>query len=196
MSRRVPQWFLKAIGILDPLLSVRDSIVTSHYVIERKSFIPPSELATLIRRRDRTYRWITFPNEDQKKAIHANRKQWQALMDEVESAEHGKRVIGRPRVLDQSVYNDLCKSDIRRYGGHARFSTQMEQDEERREADQERMADNRRRAFNAEIFDQMDFLHRKRSNLLDHGEDKDMRYLLHGKRTQPGDGPLICLTDF
>jgi len=191
-----PAWFVKAIGIMDPHLSVRRSIVTSHWVIERKAFIQPSELATLIRRRDRTYRWITYPNEDQKKALHANRQQWQSLMDEVESAEHGKRIIGRPRVLNQGVYDDLCKSDIRRYGGHARFSTRLEQDEERREADQERMADNRRKAFNAEIFDQMDFIYRKRANMLDHGEDKDLKYLLHGKRTQPGEEPLIKLTDF
>lgn len=191
-----PAWFIKSIGILDPLLSVRKSIVTSHWVIERTGYITASELATLIRRRDRTYRWITYPNEDQKKQIHQNRLQWQSLMDEVESAQHGKRIISRPRVLNQGVYDDLCKSDIRRYGGHARFSTKLEQEEERREADQERQADNRRRAFNGEVFDMMDFVYRKRANLLDHGEDKDLKYLLHGKRTQQGDEPIIRLTDF
>lgn len=191
-----PAWFIKSIGILDPLLSVRKSIVTSHWVIERAGYITASELATLIRRRDRTYRWITYPNEDQKKQIHQNRLQWQSLMDEVESAQHGKRIISRPRVLNQGVYDDLCKSDIRRYGGHARFSTKLEQEEERREADQERQADNRRRAFNGEVFDMMDFVYRKRANLLDHGEDKDLKYLLHGKRTQQGDEPIIRLTDF
>ena len=191
-----PAWFIKSIGILDPLLSVRKSIVTSHWVIERTGYITASELATLIRRRDRTYRWITYPNEDQKKQIHQNRLQWQSLMDEVESAQHGKRIISRPRVLNQGVYDDLCKSDIRRYGGHARFSTKLEQEEERREADQERQADNRRRAFNSEVFDMMDFVYRKRANLLDHGEDKDLKYLLHGKRTQQGDEPIIRLTDF
>ena len=191
-----PAWFVKAIGIMDPLLSVRKSIVTSHYVIERKGYISQSEIATLIRRRDRTYRWITYPNEDQRKNLHANRQQWQSLMDEVESAQHGKRIIGRPRALTQEVYNDLCRTDIKRYGGHARFSTMLEQEEERREADQERMMDNRRRALNAETYDMMSFLRRKRANLLDHGEDKDLKYLLHGKRTQPGDEPLVKLTDF
>ena len=191
-----PAWFIKSIGILDPLLSVRKSIVTSHWVIERTGYVTASELATLIRRRDRTYRWITYPNEDQKKQIHQNRLQWQSLMDEVESAQHGKRIISRPRVLNQGVYDDLCKSDIRRYGGHARFSTKLEQEEERREADQERQADNRRRAFNSEVFDMMDFVYRKRANFLDHGEDKDLKYLLHGKRTQQGDEPIIRLTDF
>src|SRR5271166_1320542 len=192
---RPPQWFIKAIGILDPLLSVRRSQVSSHWVVERKAVIAPSEVETLRRRRDRIWRWINFPNEDQKKQIHQNRMAWQSLQDEVVSAEAGKRVINRPRVLNQQVYNDLCASDIKRYGGAARFCTQLEQDEERREADLERMTSNKRQAMNCEVYSILSFLERKKSDALANGHE-DMQYLLHGKHSQSGDAPVIQLTDF
>jgi hypothetical protein len=191
----VPQWFMKAISSLDPLLSVRRSVVTSHYVIERKAVILPSEVETLRRRRDRIYRWITFPNDNQKKQLHQNRMAWQSLQDEVASAECGKRIICRPRVLNQQVYNDLCASDMKRYGGAARYCTQLEQEEERREADLERMASNKRQAMNAEIYDMMHFLDRKKSDAMANG-NQDMQYLLHGRHSKPGDAPVIQLTDF
>lgn len=192
---RPPAWFVKSIGILDPLLSVRRSTVSSHWVIERKGVIAPSEVETLKRRRDRVWRWVTFPNEDQKKQIHQNRIGWQSLSDEVVSAEAGKRVICRPRELTQAVYNDLCASDMKRYGGAARYCTQLEQDEERREADVERMASNRRQAMNAEIYDMMKFLDSKKSDAMANGH-QDLGYLLHGRHTKAGDAPLIQLTDF
>lgn len=190
-----PAWFIKAIEILDPLLSVRRSQVSAHWVIERKAVIPITELDTLRRRTARVWRWIHFPNEEQKKQLHANRVSWQALQDEVTSAELGKRVICRPRVLNQQVYNDLCQSDIRRYGGYARFCTDMEQAEERREADVERMTSNKRQAMNGEVYDMLNFMERRRSAELGHGH-QDLAYLLHGRHSQPGDAPVIQLTDF
>lgn len=190
-----PKWFIDAIGILDPMLSVRRSSVSAHWVLERKAVVPISELDTLRRRAARVWRWITFPNEEQKKQLHANRIAWQALQDEVTSAEGGKRVICRPRVLNQQVFNDLCQSDIRRYGGFARYCTDMERDEERREADLERITSNKRQAFNAEVYDMLNFMERKRSAELGHGH-QDLGYLLHGRHAQPGDAPVIQLTDF
>lgn len=191
----VPQWFVKAIGALDPLLSVRRSEVSSHYVIERKAVIPPSETETLRRRCDRMWRWVTFPNEEQRKQLHKNRIAWQSLRDELTSAENGKRVICRPRVLNQQVYNDLCASDIRRYGGYARFCTEMEEAEERAEADAERITSNKRQAMNGEVYDILNFLERRRTVELAHGYE-DLGKLLHGKPTKEGDAPLLQLTDF
>lgn len=193
-----PAWFVKALGILDPLLSVRNSVVTSHFVIERKGVILGSELETLRRRRDRMHRWITFPNADQKKQIHKNRMAWQSLCDEVESAEHGKRVIVRPRALNQEVYNGLCKSDFRRYGGAARFCTELEQEEERNDAEAERILSNKRQAFNAEVYDVMQFLERKRSDAMANRPESelDLAHLLHGKHSKPGDAPIMRLGDF
>lgn len=192
---RAPAWFTTLLSQMDPLLSVRKSIVTSHWVIERKGVIVGTEIDTLKRRRDRFARWITYPNAEQKEQLHKNRKEWQSLCDEVFSAEQQKRVICRPNVINRKVYDDLCQADIQRYGGYARFCTEIEQREERLEADQERVLSNRRRAFNAEVFDMLSFLRRKRLTALDHNKD-DMKYLLHGKHTTEGEGPVIKLTDF
>lgn len=192
----VPEWFSRALAQMDPLLSIRKSIVTSHFVIERKATIVATEIATLIRRRDRMLRWITYPNDVQKEQLHKNRKEWQSLVDEVCSAEQQKRIICRPRWLDQEVYNSLCQSDFQRYGGAARYCTQLEQEEERRDADQERILSNKRQALNAEVYDILSFLARKCSSKLDHGHDNDLKYLLHGQHSKPGDAPLIRLTDF
>lgn len=193
-----PKWFIDAIAILDPLLSVRPSIVTSHWVIERKAVIPPSEIEILKRRRDRIGRWITFPNEEQKAQIHKNRMAWQSLCDEVDSAERGKRVICRPRWLDREVYNGLCQSDMQRYGGYARFCSDLEAEEERREAEQERVLSNKRQAMNGEVYSILQFLERQRSDAMANRPESelDLNYLLHGRHAQPGSGPLIQLSDF
>jgi hypothetical protein len=181
---------------MDPLLSIRRSIVTNHWVIERKAVIVATEIETLRRRRDRMWRWITHPNEKQKEQLHKNRMEWQSLTDEVASAEQQKRIIVRPRALTQEVYNSLCQSDFQRYGGFARYCTEIEQDEERREAEAERILSNKRQAFNAEVFDILNFLSRRRSSELAHGHDDDMKYLLHGRHSEPNEAPVIQLSDF
>lgn len=191
-----PKWFVQALARLDPLLSIRRSIITNHWVIERVGHIEPTEIAAMIRRRDRIYRWVTFPNAVQQEQIHQNRKEYQSLVDEVDSAQRQKRIICRPRQINHHVYNDLCNSDFQRYGGFARYCTEQEREEERREAEQERVLSNKRQAFNAEVFDMLNFLHRKRSSALDHGHDNDLRYLLHGKHSTPEDKPVIQLADF
>jgi hypothetical protein len=190
-----PAWFVKAIGILDPLLSVRRSVVTSHWVVERKSVMPISEVDVLRRREARLWRWINNPTAEQKDALHKNRVAWQSLRDEVVSAEAGKRVICRPRVLTQEVYNDLCRSDIQRYGGYARFCTELETAEEKAEADLERQTSNKRQALSGEVYSILNFLERKRSDALGQGH-QDMGYLLHGRHMKAGDAPLIQLSDF
>jgi hypothetical protein len=190
-----PEWFVKALAAMDPLMSIRRSIVTSHWVLERKAVILSSEIETLRRRRDRMRRWISSPNQIQQDQIKKNTKEWESLVDEVCSAEQQKRVICRPRFLDQKVYNDLCQADFQRYGGFARYCTELEQEEERLEAEQERILSNKRQAMNAEVYDMLDFLYRKRGAALDHGH-QDLKYLLHGQHTKNGDKPIVTLSDF
>ena len=194
----IPKWFTDALAILDPLLSVRKSIVTSHYVIERRAVIPASEIEILRRRRDRVWRWINFPNAEQQKQLHKNRQNWQSLCDEVASAEQGKRVICRPRWLDREVYNGLCQADMQRYGGYARFCSELEAQEERIEAEHERVMSNKRQAMNAEVYSILEFLERKRSDAMANRPEAelDLNYLLHGRHAKAGDAPLIQLADF
>ena len=189
-----PAWFVKAIGILDPLLSIRRSLVTSHWVIERKAAILYTEIDTIKRRRDRMWKWITYPNQNQKEQIHQNRKEWQSLVDEADSAERQKRVICRPRVLNQGVYDDLCNSDFRRYGGYARYCTELEQEEERREAEVERILENKRKVVHSEVYDILRFLQEKKGALLDRNE-QDLQYMLHGTRSTENTTPHIVLSD-
>jgi hypothetical protein len=49
--------------------------------------------------------------------------------------------------------------------------------------------------MNAEVYDILNFLNRKKGSELDNGH-QDLKYLLHGRHTQQGDAPLISLTDF
>jgi len=195
--RRPPAWFVRSLGILDPLLSVRASISSdAHWVIERKGVIPPPELAILKRREARLWQWISSPaNETQREQIHKNRIIWMSVKDELASAEVGKRVVCRPTALIQQVYDDLCKSDFQRYGGYARFCEDLETSEEAFEADQERQLSNKRQAMSGEVYDIMQFLHRRRESQMGHGQ-RDLKYLLHGQHSKPEDKPVIQLTDF
>jgi hypothetical protein len=97
-------------------------------------------------------------------------------------------------VLNQGVYDDLCQSDFRRYGGYARYCTQMEQEEERREAEVERILENKRRVVHSEVYDILKFLQDKKGALLDRNE-QDLHYMLHGTRTTENTAPHIILSD-
>ena len=193
-----PAWFVKAIGILDPLLSVRRSVVTSHWVLQRKAVVPITEIDVLKRRAARLWRWVTFPNEDQKKQIHKNRRAWQSLTDEIASAEAGCRVICRPRELNQQVYNDLCTSDFRRYGGYAAFCDIEDEKDRKIEAEAERVASNKRQAMSGEVYSIINFLERKRFDAMSNRPESqlDLNYLLHGRHSKEGDAPMIQLSDF
>jgi hypothetical protein len=195
--RRPPAWFVRALGVLDPLLSVRASESSDvHWVIERKGVIPPQELAILKRREARLWHWINSPaNDTQRDQVHKNRITWMSLKDELVSAQQGKRVVCRPTALIQQVYDDLCKSDFQRYGGYARFCEDLETAEDTFEADQERQLSNKRQAMNGEVYDILAFLSRKRETEMHHGH-RDLNYLLHGRHSKPDDKPVIQLTDF
>lgn len=190
---RPPAWFTRALGILDPLLEVRRSTAAPRWVIARRAAIPFTEI-DLLRKRDKRLReWIADPTKAD--VLAKNKKTWHSVHDELVSAEAGSRVICTPNVLNQEVYNDLCRADMQRYGGYARFCDAIEAEELKQDVAAERTSQNRRNAFNAEVYDIMSFLMRKRAVAEDHGE-KDLKYLLHGQRTQPGEAPLIQLTDF
>lgn len=190
-------WFVRALGVLDPLLSVRASVSSGkHWCVERKAVVPTSEIEILRRREARLWRWINSPVDDtQRQQIHKNRVAWMSLRDELTAAEAGKRVICRPTVLTQQVYNDLCKSDFQRYGGYARFCEELETAEEAAEADQERMLSNKRQAMSGEVYDIMQFLHRRKNAEMENGH-RDLKYLLHGRHSAPEDKPLIQMAEF
>lgn len=186
-----PVWFTKALAVLDSNLRVRRSISSERWVIERKGFVPPTEIEILRRRSARLYSWLA--DQSKAKDLDKNKKLWKSVKDELDSAEAGYRVICTPNDLTPQVYNDLCQSDMQRYGGFARFCDEIEAAEAKAEIEADRVMTNRHIAFNNEVFDILSFMERKRA--VSH-QGKDLNYWLHGKKTQPGDGPLITLTDF
>lgn len=190
-----PQWFVRALSTLDPLLRVRWGNVRAHWVIERKGIIPAQELEILIRRERRLWRWITTPAPAQQDAIHKNRITWMNVAEELDSARRGYRVICMPTVLNNQVYHDLCRSDFQRYGGFARFCDELEAQETFAENDAERQLTNKRQAMNGEVYDIMQFLNRKRGSAMEAGRT-DLNYLLHGKQSPEGDKPLLTLAEF
>lgn len=190
-----PAWFVSALHILDPLLSVRWGDVIGQWVIERKAVIPQSEIDFLKKRLERTRRMVTHPGEMNEQSLMSARRTYVGVSEEYTSARNGKRVILYTPDLNQSVYDQLVASDMQRYGGYARYLDAVEVAEERREREQQRVTDNKVHAANLETYDMLNFMWRKKENMLLNGE-RDMRYILHGKRTTRESEPLIKLTDF
>lgn len=191
-----PQGFRRALQILDSLLDVHWGAVIGQWVIDRKAVIPDSEIEFLRRRKARTKNFVNNPPEN---ATPSQRQKhldtWKQVSEELASARKGRRVIIFAKELSPQIYNDLCAADIKRYGGYARFADELERKEERAEQEAERVLANKRHAMNQEIADQVHFLWRRRETDLLHG-NRDMRQMLHGRKTTPDSTPLIQLTDF
>lgn len=190
-------WFVRALNLLDPLLRVRWGSAPAMWVIDRKAVIPDHELHYLRRKDDQAWKNCqpeNIPVDSKQDEIHKRRMRWQSVHEELVSAEDGRRVLFTTKVLNQTTYDWICQSDIKRYGGYARFADAVEAEEDRLQADHERVMENKRLAMNAEVYDIINFLRRKRAVAMDNNE-QDLKYLLHGTRTKEGDKPLVQLTD-
>lgn len=192
------QWFANAIAILDPLLRVRWSDAVSQYVIDRKAVIGLDELKYL--RKKESGLWFqsqaqNLPVDTASAKLHEYRMKWISIKMELESAEESRRVIFSTKELTPKMYEYLCASDIRNYGGYARFADDLEAEEARAESERKRVLDNKNLALHGEVYEMMDFLHRKKGALLDR-KCTDMRLMLHGKPTTQESEPLVRLAEF
>jgi len=194
-DRTPPAGFVRSLQLMDSLLSVRWGPKVGKWVIERKAFVPVSEIEFLRKRKARAKAFFNHPPAN---ATSAQKQQqgalWEELSEELASARMGKRPIMFTKVLSPEIYNALAAADIRRYGGYARYADALEAGEERAEAEAERILSNKRNAYNKEVYDMLNFIWKKREDSLINGE-RDMRKLLHDKKTQPDDEPLLSLTD-
>lgn len=188
--KRPPEWFIRSLSALDSLLSVRWGETMGMWVIERRAVIPQSELEFLQRHESRLNIASHSADSDEGR-LKRNQKKWISVREERVSAESGKRVIFTSPVLSNAVFTALCHSDIQRYGGYARFADAMEAEESAAITDRQRMIDNQTKAVNGEVYDILQFVHRRKGALLDRNE-QDLRYLLHGTRTTPESAPLIA----
>lgn len=191
-----PAWFGKSLAALDSLLSVRWGDAAKSWIIQRKSFVPESEVAFLVRNEARLRTLAFSPAKDAaQKKIYYDRQNWKSCAEELASARVGSRVIFTTDVLTDHVFKNLCQSDISGYGGYARFADTLEAEEDRAIAERERITENKQTALNGEMHSVLRFLHRKRGSLLDANET-DLKFLLHGKRTSTDDGELMPLKEF
>lgn len=175
MEREV---FMRSIASLDPLLSVRWGAYANQWVVERKAVISQEEIGYLARRYRRLGEWV---GDDTRSDIERVRATYIGVAEELVSANQQRRVVFFTPHLDNRTYEQLCLSDIRRYGGYSRLADQMDEFEAGEMARLERALTEERLDINRETYDMLNFLWRKRAAALDHGQ-RDMNVLLHGKR--------------
>lgn len=154
--------FVKSLELLDPLLSVRWGNIIQQWVIERKSFIGNSEIEFLRRRSERTSKLINSKQNPSKVEISTYR----GVSEEFISAKDGKRVILFANVLSDEIYNTLCAGDLRRYGGYSRYADELEAKEAREAKDKQRQLDNFNEALHKSVYDELNFVLRKRETEL------------------------------
>lgn len=161
---RPSESFTRMLEIMDPLLSVRWGPHVGSWVIERKAVLQPDEVFYLRRRAERLTRKVALANAKQ-----ADKDTLAGILEELTAAEANKRVILFTPSLNDRVYNQLCLSDIRRYGGYSRYCDEMERNEEAKEADRERQLMEWKIARSKEAARVIRFLEDKRATQLQHG---------------------------
>jgi len=162
---QAPESFERALQLFDPLLSVRaGKSLTGKWVIERKGYIPNSEIEFLRRRRERAFRSSAKETD----AFKRERKLDLArqIAEETDCAERGKRVILFVDSLDRRVFDMLAMSDIQRYGGFSRYIEELEATERKREEALNRELQNQNIAKSEETYDQLNFLWKHRETEL------------------------------
>lgn len=162
---QVPTAFLNTLQAMDSLLSVRWGPHVHAWVIERKALLPGDEVFYLRRRAERLTKKVTNGTPTK-----YERDTYKGVLEELTSAEDGKRVIMFAPALTDKIYNDLCLSDIKRYGGYSRYCDLIEQREAAREADRDRQQSEWNIARNKEAAGVISFLEDKRSTALAHGQ--------------------------
>lgn len=117
----------------------------------------------------------THPQRDQAAKLA------KTIAEELISAKTGKRVVCMTVSLNSQVFNAICAADSRRYGGYSRMADEMEKQEFIEAERSEKIMADKRNDLNREVFDQLNFLWRKRDDALLNGE-RNMTKLLHGEK--------------
>jgi hypothetical protein len=192
--RTPPQGFVNSLHGLDSLLSVYWGEIVQSWVIARKSAVPETELMLLRKRQARLERLLdTYDGHPN--GLRKLKDTWVGVKEDLRAGYEGKRIILFAAELTPKIYDALVLADMTRYGGYARWADNLEAKEAAMEAKLERDMQEKRLALNKEAYDMLHHVWDKKSDKLAAGE-RDMKYLLHGKRSEVGEGPLISLSDF
>lgn len=175
--RQPPNWFVRSLSALDGLLSVRWGQQLDQWVIERKAYIPQTEIGFLSRRFARTMEFSRQMKREKKERESLFHTALQ-VKEELDSSLQGRRVILFARKLNQDIFNNLCLSDITRYGGYSRLADDLEAAEKREETERQRVDDNENITRHKETYDILRFLRERRSTQLENGVN-DLKKLLN-----------------
>lgn len=172
--------FVRTLELLDPLLGIHWGESVGKWVIDRKAVVSPVEIEFLVNRLRRLDQWSRDPKRKDHRQIVAKLPQ---VKEELACAKAGRRVVLFADALTTQVYNALCASDMRHYGGYSRFCDKLEAEEETRHADLERQQSNTRIAQNKDMFDILNFVWRKRETDLLRNE-RSLSEMVHGPNTK------------
>ena len=180
---RPPDWFIRALALLDPDLRVRWG-GTGRWVVEQKSFVPPSEIYYLKRREARLAGWVAAPKVDQSaETTEKNLVTWQDLAERLASAGDGYRVLFYPERLDQQAYEQIVLGQHARYGGYSAFFDKLEEKEAEEERKLAARHQSKRENVAGEFYDIVDFIGRKKIGDLAAGT-KTLGEIVHGDRSR------------
>ena len=163
-QEQAPEWFIRGLISLDSCLHVRWGSAIGKWVVDRDGLIPDSELQFLTRRLARAVRAVAGSPDDIKKiAFRA------AITEELLSAKAGRRVILYTNTLDRRIFEQLMLRDIQRYGGYARAILELESSELAAQKAIERQQSSHNIDLGKELYDQLNFVERKKQNELNSG---------------------------
>lgn len=170
--------FVRTLQMMDEQLSVYWGDYINQWVVARTGIISTTEIRYL---RSRAQRLAEL-----KKLNKASKHEIGVLaevQEELKCALTGRRVIRFSETLDRRLYDELALSDIKSYGGYSRFCDELENFESRKQNEKKRVRDNKLLALNKEMYDVINFLDRKKSAEMAHGE-RNLNKLLHGKKEE------------
>ncbi len=142
-----PKGFVNTLQIMDPLLSVRWGDYVRKWVVERTAVTPIHELKWMIARRERESVDIRAGL-----ASKDDELDFAGLNEEIASLQAGRRVIVFAEQLTQQVFNDLCLSDIQRYGGYVRYTDSRIEKKDAKRAAARKARNARNHDANVEMF--------------------------------------------
>lgn len=161
--------FVNALEQLDPLLSVRWGQVINSWVIERKAYVPASEIVFLERRAQRAKANLEENPQDKSRALMLKE-----IQEEYASAKTGRRVVLYAQNLDNRVFNNLVAADMAKYGGYVRFADELEKQEQEEKERKEKKYFSDLHELNREVYDVMSWMHRRKETEIENGRSREL----------------------
>lgn len=153
--------FENALKLYDPALELRWGHITQCWVVERKCFVPPELMATLVDGMRKALALMHHPELSPDK-----RYLLQKACEEGYSAGYGKRVIIYTKKLDNRVFDTLKLGDLQRGGNLQKAIDRSVNREDQKKRDRH----NEYEPLGREVVSVVDWAARKHSTEVEHGK--------------------------